>query len=363
MRKTKRRSQALAFIAILLFSSALFVAQDKIQNKLQDKVPVDIKTRVDLVPVPVSARDRNGSLVTSLEKDDFTILEDGKPQSIASFSNDPQPLSAVLVVDTGMSGSELHRLTPLIGTLSHEFQEADEVAVYRYDHLVTKLVDFTNNQLAVEKSLDAVRQIADAKTEDSETGRTIGPSPLRWILDRTSVGTNGAPANAGAPQTTTTPTTQPRSAMPSKILHDAVFAASMDLRKRAKDHRKIVILISDGQVIGDNEHSVGETNELLLASDIQFYAVSPNTKILERAAVLNSYARSTGGSVFDGGTIDTVAQAFAQLVDQARNQYVLGYYSTNEVPGTRPVFRKINIKTRDSKLRIVHRQGYTQYPS
>jgi VWFA-related protein len=334
-------------LAILLFSSALFVAQD-----------FQLKTKVDLVVVPVSARDRNGSLVTSLAQDDFTILEDGKPQTVASFSNDPQPLSAVLVVDTGMSGSELHRLTPLIATLSHEFQQTDEVAVYRYDHLVTKLADFTNNQLAVEKSLDAVRLIADSKTEDDETGRTIGPSALRWILDRTSIGTNGAPGAPGS-----TPTTKPRSAMPSKVLHDAVFAAATDLGKRAKDHRKIVILISDGQVIGDNEHTSADTNTMLLKYDIQFYAVSPNTKILERAAILNSYARSTGGTVFDGGTIQAVGEGVAKLVDQARNQYILGYYSTNEVSGTRPVFRKIDIKIRDQKFRIVHRQGYTQYPS
>src|SRR6202521_1577554 len=168
----KGKSRFPAFIAILLFSSALFLGQD-----------FQIRTKVDLVTVTISARDKNGSLVTNLAQEDFTVLEDGKPQTIATFSNDPQPLSAAFIVDTGMSGSELPRLTPLITTLTHEFQPTDEVAVYRYDHLVTKLSDFTNNQLAVEKSLDAVRQIADAKTEDSETGRTIGPSPLRWILD------------------------------------------------------------------------------------------------------------------------------------------------------------------------------------
>src|ERR1700733_10748913 len=272
MRKAKGRIRALAFIAIFLFGSALFFAQD------------NLRVRLDLVVVPVSARDRNGSLVTNLTQDDFTILEDGKPQAIANFSTEPQLLSAAIVVDTSMSGSELHRLTPLIGTIAHEFQPVDEVAVYRYDHLVTKLSDFSNNAQVIEDSLGAVRQIADGKTEDSETGRTIGPSALRWILDRTQVGTNGAPSAAGTASTTstTTPSTPPRSALPSKVLHDAVYAAAADLGKRGRDQRKIVILISDGQVIGDNEHSVAEANDLLLRYNIQFYAVSPNTKILER---------------------------------------------------------------------------------
>ena len=346
MRKTKVWAQAFAFIALLLLGSTLFFTQD-----------FQIHTRVNEVLVPVSARDGNGGLVTSLTQEDFTVKEDGKPQMIASFSTDPKPLSVALIVDTSMSGSELHRLTPLISTMIHEFQPIDEVAVYRYDHLVTKISDFTDNAQTIENSLVAIRQIADTKTEDDETGRTIGPSPLRWLLDRTNIGTNGAPGAAG-----TVPTTKPRSSLPSKVLHDAVFTAAVDLGKRAKDRRKMVVLVSDGQVIGDNEHSVSETNERLLRNEIQFYAVSPNTKILERAAILTSYARSTGGSVFDGGTVDSVGLGVAKLLDQARNEYLIGYYSTNEVIGTRPVYRKIDIKIRDAKYKIVHKQGYTQYP-
>jgi len=45
-----------------------------------------IRARVDLVVVPVSVRDNNGFLITGLERDDFTVLEDGKPQKIINFS-------------------------------------------------------------------------------------------------------------------------------------------------------------------------------------------------------------------------------------------------------------------------------------
>ena len=340
------RITALASITILFFSSALFFGQD-----------FHLHTKVDLVVVPVSARDKSGNLVTSLTQDDFTILEDGRPQTIANFSTDPQPLSAAVIVDTGMGGAELHRLTPLIATLLREFKPSDEVAVYRYDHFVTKLSDFTNSSQTIEKSFDIVKQIAEAKPEESETGTALGPSSVRWILDRTQIGSNGAPPTVITPAATVI-----RYAPPSKVLHDAVFAAALDLEKRRTDHRKILVLISDGQVAGNNEHSQGENKEQLLRNGIQFYAVSTDLKIFEHLTVLNSYARDTGGAVFDGGTTETMDESFAKLVEQARDQYVLGYVSNNELSGARPVFRRIEVKARDPKLKIVHRPGYLQYP-
>ena len=123
-----------------------------------------------------------------------------------------------------------------------------------------------------------------------------------------------------------------------------------------------MVLISDGQVARHNEHSQGETNERLIRNGIQFYAVSADSKMFEHLTVLSAYARDTGGTVFDGGTIEAMDESFAKLVEQARNQYVLSYVSNNEISGTRPVFRKIEVKARDPKLKIVHRQGYLQYP-
>src|SRR5215471_18406873 len=160
----------------------------------------------------------------------------------------------------------------------------------------------------------------------------------------------------------TSPNTANRSTPNSRVLHDAVFTVASDLEKRKKDNRKIVILISDGQLIGTNEHSEGEASERLLRSGIQFYGVGTDPKIFEHMTALNSYAHSSGGAVFDGGSDDSLALSLGKLVDQAHDQYVLGYVSNNEISGDRPVFRKIQVKARDPKLKITHRPGYLQYP-
>src|SRR5687767_13544823 len=80
-----------------------------------------IRARVDLVVVPVSVRDGNGFLVTGLERDDFSVFEDGKPQEITNFSIDAQPLSAAIVIDDGISGMALKRLVPLVPAIAGAF--------------------------------------------------------------------------------------------------------------------------------------------------------------------------------------------------------------------------------------------------
>jgi VWFA-related protein len=348
-----RTSVAVACIGLLLSGAALFLAQDK---------DFQLRTNVNLVVVPVSVRDNNGSLRTNLTQEDFTLYEDNKEQKISNFSTDPVPLSAAIVVDTGVSGGELRRLDLVLGTLLKQFQESDEIAAYRYDHVVTKLSDFTNNQQAVAQSFESVRAIAETKPDAPPTG-TLAPPPLRWILDRTQIGTNGAPTVAGAPGTPTAPPPSPRAATQSKALHDALYTAVADLEKRPINHRRIVILLSNGQVTGNNEHSEAETQTRILRSNVQVYAVGTDLKLFEHMTVLNGYAHSSGGAVFDGGRVESMATSLGQAVEQGRNQYVLGYTSSNEVAGTRPVFRRIEVKIREPKFKATYRNGYLQYPN
>src|SRR5436190_1740695 len=93
-----------------------------------------IRSQVDLVVVPVSVRDGGGKLVNGLRKEDFSILEDSKEQSIQQFSADPPPLSTAVVIDTGIGGSALRRFASSIVALSSAFiSDFDEAEVYRFN--------------------------------------------------------------------------------------------------------------------------------------------------------------------------------------------------------------------------------------
>src|SRR5262245_12699494 len=90
-----------------------------------------IRTRVDLVVVPVTVKGHNDELISGLQKEDFIILEDGQKQSITNFTIDPVPLSAVVLVDTGVGPDSLLKVQQTFPALAGAFSEFDEVAVYR----------------------------------------------------------------------------------------------------------------------------------------------------------------------------------------------------------------------------------------
>jgi VWFA-related protein len=147
-----------------------------------------------------------------------------------------------------------------------------------------------------------------------------------------------------------------------QVLNDAIFTAASDLTKRERDRRKIVLDISNGETNG-SDHSFDETVRTLLEAGIEVYAIGLDSTFLTRkVSVLADYAKTTGGDVYFVRSVQSLEQSYAQSTEQARNQYVLGYISTNKVSGTEPVFRDIEVKVAKAGLETLHRKGYYQYP-
>jgi|SRR6266850_2143646 len=298
-----------------------------------------IRTRVDLVVVPASVRDADGRFVYDLKREDFSILEDGKSQEVSQFSIDPSPLSVTVLVDTGIGGGGLRRFSRSIVSLSSAFTDMDETEVYRFDDTVRKISDFTSSPDALEKNLTIIQKLAEGKANASAPPLVIlpgrGPRWLRWLLD---------------------------SGVPRLVLNDALFAAAIDLEKRKLETRKIVIVISDGQVAGAAQ-SLQQTRDRLVQSQIQVYAVTVGIALLEgRTSILHTYAGATGGDVYSGRNQNAMEAAFSRITEQARHQYVLGYVSNNEVKRELPVVRTIDVRVNRPGLSIHHRKSYLQYP-
>jgi VWFA-related protein len=318
-----------------------------------------VKARVDLVVVPVNVRDGNGQLVTGLTKDDFVVTEDNKPQAISYFSIDPIPLSAAIIIDDGMGGIALKRVVSTMQSMTAGFSREDEMVAFRYDHFVWKLSEFTNDPAAIQKAFHEIPKIADSRPAQGDPGQpaAAGPEWLRTLSGLITIGSNGAPnpIPSGA--------TPPKRPATSRLLHDAIFEAANQLKTRSEDRRKIIFLISDGQVSGANKTSLEKNTDLLLQNGIQVYAISTDFALREGSlGVLSSYARATGGDVYGGGSAQDMETAFSRITEQARNQYVLGYLSDNEPRRNSGVFREINVKTNKPDLKVTHRKGYIQFP-
>jgi len=351
----------ITFVITILIGAATVPAQD-----------FQVSTNVDLVVVPVSVRD-GGRLVHGLSKEDFTVLEDKVGQTISNFSADPQPLSAAIVLDTGMGGIALRRLVPLFIAITDGFSEFDEMAAFRYDHLVFQLSDFTTDHEKIEKSFDVVKTIAAKQPAHVAAGDPAPEAPaiLRTILGLINFGgyggviDNPSPGMAGPvrkPTTETVPTVRSKRVVPSRALFDAIYDAAKALETRTDGRRRIIFIVSDGQVTADkNTHNFAEITDLLLRDNIELYSVNTDTDPIDRKlGVLDALARATGGDEYRGLKTASMESAFSRITEQARNQYVLGYHSTNEVKGGLPTVRIIEVKGRNPKWDFKHRKGYTQ---
>ena len=71
-----------------------------------DKPVATLKVQAREVLLPVTVRDKHGALVTTLDKGDFTLTEDGRPQAIKSFTRETNlPYKLGLLIDTSRSVS------------------------------------------------------------------------------------------------------------------------------------------------------------------------------------------------------------------------------------------------------------------
>jgi Ca-activated chloride channel family protein len=328
----------------LVFPALLFLV---LTGSAQD---VQIRTRVDLVVVPVTVKDKGDRLVTSLTKDDFVVLEDGRRQTITNFTIDPVPLSAAVLVDTGLSASSLSKVQKTFPALAGAFSEFDEVALYRFDKFVKKVLDFSRDSGVVETSM---KTLGDVKGDPMP----YPPAPGGPFSIPGPVINGGAVVPPG--QIGPASTAQPKRI---KVLNDAIFEAASDLAKRERDRRKVVLVISDGYNQG-SDHSYDDTVKSLLETGIEVYAVGLEQSIIPRSlSLLNKYAMATGGDAYFVSSIQNIEQSYATAAEAARNQYVLGYVSSNKAYGTEPVFRGIAVTVARAGLETRHRKGYYQFP-
>jgi VWFA-related protein len=300
---------------------------------------------VELVLVPVTVKASNGTLAAGLPRDAFSVKEAGKTQTITSFSVDPIPISATVLIDTGISENALIRVKSSFPALLGAFADDDEIAVYRFDKSVEKLMDFT----ADHARLSTVLEKLDRTTPPSSTmgsGPFSNPGPV----------INGVPVIPGvqsAGRTTATPT---------KVLHDAVFQAAEDLAARDIDRRRIVILISGGQN-HNSVHSYDTALERLLTREVQVFSMGLDTTVFHRLrSPLGSYAKDTGGEAWFPESQADIESCYSLSTDNARNQYVLGYVSSNKRPVAKPVFREIKVQVSLKNGGIRHKRGYYQAP-
>ncbi|HEU0174509.1 MAG TPA: VWA domain-containing protein [Blastocatellia bacterium] len=119
-----------------------------------------LKTRTDLVNVGILARQKKtGRIVTNLNKDDFTIFEDGIQQSVSYFSQERLPLSIVLLVDrAGCINAFNDRIRAATIKAFGEMKPEDEIAIMTFSNKVALAQPFTRDRQLIADQINAVEQ-------------------------------------------------------------------------------------------------------------------------------------------------------------------------------------------------------------
>jgi Ca-activated chloride channel homolog len=275
-----------------------------------------IRVNVRLVRMLVSVKDASGQLIGSLNKNDFTVYDNGVKQDITVFDRQTeQPLSVAMLVDTSASTGieksyELDSVSRFLHVLLTEGNPEDTVALYSFNSDVYQHGGFTRHFGRVDQVL---RQL-------KSTGGTS--------------------------------------------LYDAVFLASHDLEYR--NGRHVMVLVTDG---GDTTSFVDYHQALQSAqlADALLYPllVVPITNDAGRNVggenALTTLAAGTGGRVFTPSLGPELDRAFDDILRELRTQYLIGFYP-KDVPPTKDRYHTLKVSLPVSSsgrgLRVSTRSGY-----
>lgn len=286
------------------------------------------KVNVNLVDVVFSVKDKQGQLVPHLTKNDCTVLEDKVPQTLKSFNAENNlPLTLGILLDT--SGSQT-RVLPLEKEAAGEFlqevlRQKDQAFALSVDVNVDVLQDLTNSPRMLSRALD--------KAEINAPG-SIGPGP---------VPTSGDPRGT--------------------VLYDAIYLASNE-KMREETGRKALILLTDGQDEG-SRHKIKEAIAAAQKANVVVYTILIADVEEYRMAGMGYYgfsamkqvAEETGGRVINvGHNSKKLEEAFQQIQDELRTQYVATYTPTNtKLDGT---FRHLAVECKGEGMKPDVRKGY-----
>jgi VWFA-related protein len=294
------------------------------------------------------------------------LEEDGRPQAIHYFSRESDlPLTLGLLVDTSLSqrrvlGEERAASASFLDQMLRP--EKDQAFLIHFDSEVELLQDLTSSPEKLRSALAALQAPQFAKTSG---GNPPGQGPGGYPRRR---GGGGGYQRGGG-----------------TLLYDAVFLASDQLMKK-QTGRKALVVLTDGVDHGSKE-SLRSAIEAAERADTIVYSILfkdeehsfgggfggyggmgrhggpgggrggyPQGSRPDGKKILEQMSRETGGRLFEVSGEQPVQKIYAQIEEELRNQYSLGYTPDRSDPGAG--YHKISLKNKQKDLVVEAREGY-----
>jgi Ca-activated chloride channel family protein len=296
-------------LAVLACQPVLHAQQTAVaaDNGPETRIILDV-TRVNML---FTVTDRKGRFVTDLGKEDFQVLENKKPQSIAEFTAETDlPLRLGILIDTSNS-------------IRDRFKFEQEAAVSFVQSVVHR-----GHDKAMVVSFDTSAQLVADLIDDTE---------------KLEAAIRGLRAGGGT------------------ALYDAIYFACRDKLSRDQPRhkfRRAIVIVSDGD---DNQSQVTRDQALEMAqkADVVIYAISTNISHAETDGdkVLRYLTSETGGQPFFPFKVEDLEQSFENIANELRHQYNIFYRP--EPLKADGLYHTVDLKVRGRKDLVVRcRKGY-----
>src|SRR5829696_5185123 len=353
-----RKSGFIVFLVVLAFAGFSLLGDQLVEAQQQSTgtkpvatptPPIDeedevVKVETETVNVLFTAQDRNRKLLLNLKPEDIRILENGQPQAISTFSRQIDlPLSLAILIDTSASQE---RTLPEEKSAAISFLESvirptkDEVSVISFTGESTLEQGMTNNLNRLRRAIERVEFLPPSGYLGGgvvvNSGRTPGTPPIS--------GTN-------------------QQIQGSTAIWDSIWITSSDVLGPAPERtRRAIILLSDGYDTFSKK-KLDDAVQAAQRAEAVIYSVGIGDNFYDGVdeGSLKKISERTGGRAYFPRDENELRQAFKQIQEEMRSQYLIAYEPTNRaLDGS---YRKIEIQVVNSelekqKVRLTHRQGY-----
>jgi VWFA-related protein len=298
--------------SFVIAAATLFVKAARAQD-------ATFSSDVQVVNLLATVRNKNHEILRDLTKDDFQILENGRPQNIRYFARESDlPLTIGLMVDTSMS-----QVKVLDAERGASLRFLDQVLRENKDHVFIMQFD-----LAVQ-----TRQPLTGSRRELDQALAFVDTPTRNQL-RSQYGGG-------------------------TLLFDSIMDASTDIMKKQQG-RKALIVLSDGGENG-SDATLSDAIEAAQRAETLIYTILfSDGSYGANPGIMQRLAKETGGGYFEVSKKLTIDQVFALIEEDLRNQYSIGFVSDRPAPVSE--FRKIQLTLKKPGLVVQSRDRYWAGP-
>jgi VWFA-related protein len=319
-----------------------------------------LMVHVDAVDVPFTVKDSKGKLVPGLEPRDVQVYENGLLQHMQLFTNDPIPLSVVIIVDQSMSQQDLDRVNASLGSLQDAFTAFDEAAILTYNKTPKVVTDFTGAQSM--RLTQAVEGAKSSGRQEIMAGSLSGPMAQTTVVNDQ----NFDPNTSAVRNHTGMQLNVPREVHP---LNDAILAAAAMLSNREVGRRRVIYVISNGNEYG-SQAKKDDVIKYLLRNNIEVDGTIVgetammgmgildriHLPLMMRDNVLPPYAYATGGNFDAEFRPKSIEASFARIAEEVRTRYTVGYTTHESFLDGK--YRRLEVKVSRYNLTVIAQPGY-----